>query len=58
MTVLADPLLFCHRQTKADENEAPAKDTNRQMEEVSYKSRADSGIANPGKETRFQRNPC
>lgn len=57
ITVLADPMFFL-LQTKADENEVSAKDTNRLMEEISSKNRADSGIANPGREVRLKRNPC
>lgn len=55
MTVLANPLMFCHLQTKADENEVSPKDTN-QVEQVSHKNRADSGIANPGWKARLKRN--
>lgn len=54
----ADPLLFCHSQTKADENDVSAKDTNRQMEEVTHKNRADSGLTNPGRGVRFKTNAC
>lgn len=48
-------MLLCHLQTKADENEVSPKDTD-QMEQVSHRNRAGSGIANPGWEARLKRN--